>query len=54
MVALDVDFDVFKALTNRRATEAVTYNDVLREILGLCKNSTSSQPPSCPARRGKG
>lgn len=35
MVTLDVDFDVFKALTNRRETESVTYNDVLRELLGL-------------------
>ena len=44
MVSLDVDFDVFKALTNRRATEAVTYNDVLRELLSLGKNSAA--PPT--------
>lgn len=42
MVTLDVDFEVFKALTNRRATEAVTYNDVLREILCLGKNSAAA------------
>ncbi|PZP39365.1 MAG: hypothetical protein DI585_04390 [Pseudomonas fluorescens] len=35
MATIDVDFEVFKALTNRRATEAVSYNDVLREMLGL-------------------
>ena len=35
MVALDVDFEVFKALTNRRIAESVSYNDVLRDILGL-------------------
>jgi len=32
---IEVDFDVFKALTARRATEHVTYNDVLRELLKL-------------------
>ena len=35
MVSIDVDFDVFKALTNRRDTEAMTYNHVLRDLLGL-------------------
>jgi hypothetical protein len=32
---IEVDFDVFKALTARRASEAVTENDVLRSLLGL-------------------
>jgi hypothetical protein len=32
---IEVDFDVFKALTTRRPSEAVTENDVLRQILGL-------------------
>jgi hypothetical protein len=32
---IDVDFDVFKALTQRRPTEDVTENDVLRGLLGL-------------------
>ncbi len=31
----EVDFEVFKELTIRRATETMTYNDVLRELLGL-------------------
>lgn len=38
MHSIEIDFDVFKKLTLRRATEDVTYNDVLRELLGL--NST--------------
>jgi hypothetical protein len=33
--SIDVDFDVFKALTNLRATEDVTYNDVIRGLLKL-------------------
>ncbi len=35
MRTIDVDFDVFKALTLRRPSESVTENDVLRELLGL-------------------
>ena len=35
MRTIEVDFDVFKALTLRRPTESVTENDVLRELLGL-------------------
>lgn len=35
MVAIDVDFDVFKALTALRETEAVTMNDVIRSLLKL-------------------
>jgi hypothetical protein len=35
MRSIEVDFDVFKALTTRRPSEDVTENDVLREILGL-------------------
>lgn len=35
MNTIEVDFEVLKALFNKRATESVTYNDVLREILGL-------------------
>lgn len=32
---IDVDFDVWKALTARRDSEDVSYNDVLRDLLGL-------------------
>ena len=35
MTSIDVDFDVFKALTAKRAHEGVSYNDVLREVLKL-------------------
>jgi hypothetical protein len=35
MQQIDVDFEVFKHLTMRRETELVTYNDVLRSLLGL-------------------
>jgi hypothetical protein len=35
MRTIEVDFDVFKALTMRRPSEDVSENDVLREILGL-------------------
>ena|SRR5579884_4131178 len=39
MPQIDIDFDVFKELTNRRPTEEVTYNDVLRDVLKLGKSS---------------
>jgi len=32
---IEIDFDVFKALTARRKHERHTYNDVLRELLDL-------------------
>jgi hypothetical protein len=32
---IEIDFEVWKALTVRRAHEGVTYNDVLRELLDL-------------------
>ncbi len=35
MRTIEVDFDVFKALTMRRPSEDVSDNDVLREILDL-------------------
>ncbi|VVT22942.1 conserved hypothetical protein [Sphingomonas sp. EC-HK361] len=34
---IEIDFDVFKALTARRRSEAHNYNDVLREMLDLEK-----------------
>lgn len=33
--SIDIDFEVFKALTARRGTADTTENDVLRELLGL-------------------
>ncbi len=35
MRTIEVDFDVYKALTLRRPSENVTENDVLRQLLGL-------------------
>lgn len=35
MPTIEVDFDVFKAITARRSREDVTENDVLRELLRL-------------------
>lgn len=35
MATIDVDFDVFKALTLKRSCEEESYNDVLRDLLGL-------------------
>jgi len=35
MHQIDIDFDVFKELTNRRQSEDVTYNDILRELLKI-------------------
>jgi predicted CopG family antitoxin len=37
MNTIEVDFDVYKQLTIRRETEDVSYNDVIRELLGLSK-----------------
>lgn len=49
MRTIEVDFDVYKALTLRRPSESVTENDVLRELLGLSRAShgpASAQMPS--------
>ncbi|MGC6328921.1 hypothetical protein [Rhizorhabdus sp. FW153] len=35
MATIEIDFEVYKELTVRRATEAMTYNDVIRGLLGL-------------------
>jgi len=43
MPQVEIDFEVFKELTNRRPTEAVTYNDVIRELLKLPKPAKSSK-----------
>lgn len=47
MHTIEVDFDVFKALTMRRAAEDVTENDILRQMLGL----PSKKEPTVPAAR---
>lgn len=35
MQQIDIDFEVWKELTLRRSSENVSYNDVIRELLGL-------------------
>jgi hypothetical protein len=37
MATIEVDFEVFKELTVRRESEAMTYNDVIRGLLGIAK-----------------
>jgi hypothetical protein len=49
MRTIEVDFDVYKALTLRRPTEAVTENDVLRELLGLSPRRPTEAATSGPA-----
>ena len=46
MPTIDVDFDVFKALTVRRPSEEVTENDVLRQLLGLPTRRSGTMSPS--------
>ena len=49
MRTIEVDFDVFKALTMRRPSEDVSENDVLRELLGLPRKKGPVAPPPGPA-----
>jgi hypothetical protein len=49
MPTIEVDFDVFKALTNRRPTEDVTENDVLRELLRLPRRTAPAPTLETPA-----
>ena len=44
MPMIEVDFDVFKAITARRPTEDVTENDVLRQLFGLSSLKDGSSP----------
>ncbi len=43
---IDIDFDVFKALTAMRESENTTYNDVLRSVLKLPETRSASSPES--------
>ncbi len=47
MPAIEVDFEVYKELIRRRPSEAVSENDVLRQVLGL-----ASQKVLAPANPG--
>ncbi|MDB5810505.1 MAG: hypothetical protein JWN94_2627 [Betaproteobacteria bacterium] len=42
MMTIEVDFDVFKALTHMRPREDVTHNDVLRGLLKLPKSKIAT------------
>lgn len=42
MHTIEIDFDVFKKLTVLRETETVTYNDVLRKLLGISSTAPGS------------
>lgn len=44
MHAIEIDFDVYKALTVLRETESVTYNDVIRGLLGLGRADAAHSP----------
>ncbi len=48
MRTIEVDFDVYKALTLRRPSEDVTENDVLRELLGLSRSSKAIPVANAP------
>lgn len=52
MVTIQIDFEVFKALTARRRDESYTENDVIRELLGL--PDTSRSPGRQNSRSSKG
>ena len=49
MRTIEVDFDVYKALTLRRPSESVSENDVLRELLGLSRRKAAASGADSPA-----
>jgi len=49
MSTIEVDFDVYKALTLRRESEDVSYNDVLRELLKLGSAKLKRASATTPA-----
>jgi hypothetical protein len=59
MHTIEIDFDVFKRLTVMRETETVTYNDVLRQALGMASASpipahAKAEPQSLDWRASSG
>lgn len=50
MRTIEVDFDVYKALTSRRPSENVTENDILRNLLGLTPKHESFASSSTSAQ----
>ncbi len=53
MSTIEIDFDVYKALTLRRTSEEVTYNDVLRQLLNLNVKKGASASASAPLAQGE-
>jgi len=49
MKTIEIDFDVYKAITLRRPTESVTENDVLRELFGLPTQRQAVAMAAAPA-----
>lgn len=52
MHMIEVDFDVFKALTLRRSSEKVTENDILRDLLGLPPRHPEKEAEQAAPREG--
>ena len=52
MPQIDVDFDVWKALTIQRSKESETCNDVLRKLLKLPEAPPSSTTGAAPEAEG--
>lgn len=44
MQQIDIDFEVFKALTARRRSESHTYNEVVRQLLDIDLAQTTHEP----------
>ena len=52
MPTIEIDFDVFKALTLRRPSEEVSENDVLRQLLHLPAKVQEAPTLASPTARG--
>jgi hypothetical protein len=48
MPSIEIDFDVFKALTARRTSEDMTENDVLRQLFNLGKRGSGLTKTDTP------
>ena len=48
MYSIEVDLDVYKQLTVRRVNEEMTYNDVVRKLLGLGPAKASVEEGGLP------
>ena len=46
MATIEIDFEVQKALWAKRETESMTFNDVLRKLLGLPSKEENAEPVS--------